>query len=103
MRYSRGNRGGPGRQWGERKYDAPRPAKKRWPLKSSGTTTIAMELVWRVVQGEEKLCYLARCQNCGVLGSTGPFIDHRTHQPKPSGEHVCCVCGLIVDNPHNPS
>ena len=60
MRYSRGNRGNPGRQWGERRYQAPPEVKRRY----SWTTSLIEEIRWVPKGDTEVLRYELRCREC---------------------------------------
>jgi len=54
-------RGCTGRQWGERRYEAPRPVRKVC-RRLTGTTRYVAEVYWL----GERLHHTARCTNCGA-------------------------------------
>lgn len=102
MRVSKGNRGGKGRQWGERTYAKENTTKTRkWPNKASGLTTMRMEIDWIWKDEKEIVIWVACCDNCGAKGSIWDDFDHKTHQR--TGEKVCLCCGLLVSNPTQPN
>lgn len=62
MRYSRGNRGGKSRQWGERRYDPPKVQRKKIPLDEP--VTFDLDVYFVKTDDGEKLRYDAVCSAC---------------------------------------
>ncbi len=92
MRYSRGNRGNPGRQWAERTHEMiVRKKAPRFPLRCKGTTTFAQgDPYWYGAPEKLRLDWI--CQNCGAkyMGSVSTLAR-------------CLCCGLEIANMQDPT
>lgn len=85
MRYSRGNRGGKSRQWGERDHTPQARTRSVRLVRCTGTTTLVASDPY--FMGEpERLRFDALCSNCGA----------RYHTGLASALPACVLCDLPI-------